>query len=66
MQKLQLSHTVRKICNATSDEHIVDRFWWFNIVDTGTGGNINWFSIHLRADVLALVYPCSSGPYHCG
>ncbi len=47
---------VRKICNATGDDHIVDRVWWFNIVDAGSiGGNIIWFSVHLRADVLGLV-----------
>jgi predicted cobalt transporter CbtA len=34
----------------------VDRVWWFNIVDAGSiGGNIIWFSVHLRADVLGLV-----------
>ena len=48
---------MREICNATSDEHIVDRIWWFNIVDASSaGGNINWFGVHLRAGVLALVY----------
>jgi hypothetical protein len=48
---------VRKICNATSDEHIVDRVWWFNIIDASSADeNIYWFSVHLRAGVLALVY----------